>query len=101
MKTPGNFASYSGENGFVVKVIMSKRIETRLSFLMKAAPTLAAAMGIPIFIGMQSVPAARAQVPLNPPRFAAADVHLSPSATNPYNYASGGVLRGERYALRK
>ena len=28
------------------------------------------------------------------PRFEAADVHLSPSATNPYNYASGGVLRG-------
>jgi uncharacterized protein (TIGR03435 family) len=35
------------------------------------------------------------------PRFDAANVHLSPSATNPYTYASGGVLRGERYDLRK
>jgi uncharacterized protein (TIGR03435 family) len=101
MKTPENCASYSGENGFVVKVIMSKRIETRLRYLRKAARAFTAAMGIPIFIGMQSVPAAPAQDPLSPPRFEAADVHLSPPARNPYNYASGGVLRGERYDLRK
>ena len=35
------------------------------------------------------------------PRFEIADVHVSPSATNPYTFFSGGVLRGERYDLRK
>jgi uncharacterized protein (TIGR03435 family) len=33
--------------------------------------------------------------------FDAADVHPSADATNPYTYMSGGVLRGERYDLRK
>jgi uncharacterized protein (TIGR03435 family) len=33
--------------------------------------------------------------------FQAADVHASPRATNPYTYASGGVLRGGIYDLRK
>jgi uncharacterized protein (TIGR03435 family) len=33
--------------------------------------------------------------------FEAADVHPSASATNPYTYMSGAVLRGERYDLRK
>jgi uncharacterized protein (TIGR03435 family) len=33
--------------------------------------------------------------------FEAADVHASPRAANPYTYASGGVLRGGRYDLRK
>ena len=61
-----------------------------------------------IFIPLLSAPALLAQAPVtsqkvtrSQPRFDAADVHLSPSATNPYNYASGGVLRGERYELRK
>jgi uncharacterized protein (TIGR03435 family) len=35
------------------------------------------------------------------PRFEAADVHRSASAPNPYTWASGGVLRGARYDLRK
>jgi uncharacterized protein (TIGR03435 family) len=63
---------------------------------------------IPLFIGVLSTLAVHAQDPISSqkatgsqPRFEAADVHLSPSATNPYNYASGGVLRGERYELRK
>src|SRR5262249_44126395 len=89
---------------------MSKRIETLLSFLRRAAPGLAAAaaVGVPLFMGMLSTLAVHAQDPINSqkatvsqPRFEAADVHRSPSATNPYNYASGGVLRGERYELRK
>lgn len=33
--------------------------------------------------------------------FEAADVQASQRATNPYTYASGGVLRGGRYDLRK
>jgi uncharacterized protein (TIGR03435 family) len=36
-----------------------------------------------------------------PTRFEVADVHRSPSAPNPYTWASGGVLRGARYDLRK
>lgn len=89
---------------------MSKRIETRLSFSGKAVLGLvaAAAVGAPLFIGMLSTLAVHAQDPINSlkatgsqPRFEAADVHLSPPANNPYNYASGGVLRGERYDLRK
>jgi len=35
------------------------------------------------------------------PRFDAAEVHRSASATNPQTYRSGGFLRGERYDLRK
>ena len=35
------------------------------------------------------------------PRFEVADVHRSARATNPYTYMSGGVLRGDRYDLRK
>jgi uncharacterized protein (TIGR03435 family) len=35
------------------------------------------------------------------PRFEAADVHRSVSAPNPYTWASGGILRGARYDLRK
>jgi uncharacterized protein (TIGR03435 family) len=35
------------------------------------------------------------------PAFDAADVHRSARATNPYTFMSGGVLRGERYDLRK
>jgi uncharacterized protein (TIGR03435 family) len=35
------------------------------------------------------------------PRFEAAEVHRSASATNPQSYRSGGFLRGERYDLRK
>lgn len=35
------------------------------------------------------------------PKFEAADVHRSALALNPYTYVSGGVLRGERYGLRK
>src|SRR5215831_13570719 len=89
---------------------MSKRIDTRLSFSRRVVLGLAAAaaVGVPVFIGMLSTLAVHAQDPINSqkatgskPRFEAADVHLSPSATNPYNYASGGVLRGERYELRK
>src|SRR5262249_17377531 len=86
------------------------RIETRLSFLRRAAPGLAAAaaVGVPVFIGVLTTLSMHAQDPINSrktivsqPRFEAADVHLSPPARNPYNYASGGVLRGERYELRK
>src|SRR5215471_7924510 len=89
---------------------MSKRIEARLSFSRRAVLGLAAAaaVGVPLFVGMLSTNAVHAQGPINSqkatgsqPRFEAADVHLSPSATNPYNYASGGVLRGGRYELRK
>ncbi len=35
------------------------------------------------------------------PEFEAADVHRSDRAMNPYTFVSGGVLRGERYDLRK
>ncbi len=35
------------------------------------------------------------------PKFGAADVQRSALAMNPYTYVSGGVLRGERYDLRK
>jgi uncharacterized protein (TIGR03435 family) len=35
------------------------------------------------------------------PRFEAADVDRSDRAMNPYTFVSGGVLRGERYDLRK
>lgn len=35
------------------------------------------------------------------PAFEAADIHRSPTALNPYTFISGGVLRGERYDLRK
>src|SRR6516164_6516982 len=89
---------------------MSERIETWLSHSRKSALGLAAAatIGVPILIGMMNAPAVRAQntdgsqkATGRQPRFEAADVHPSPSATNPYNYASGGVLRGERYELRK
>ena len=34
-------------------------------------------------------------------KFEAADVHVSPPATNPYTFVSGGELRGERYDIRK
>src|SRR5438094_836929 len=61
-----------------------------------------------IVTGMVTVPAVRGQDVVrsqkatgSQPRFEAADVHLSPPAINPYNYASGGVQRGERYELRK
>src|SRR5215467_1387990 len=77
---------------------MSKRIETRLGFSRMAVVGLAAAAAL----------AVHAQAPINSQkatgsqaRFEAADLHPSPSATNPYNYASGGVLRGGRYELRK
>ncbi len=35
------------------------------------------------------------------PKFEAADVHRSDRAMNSYTFVSGGVLRGERYDLRK
>jgi uncharacterized protein (TIGR03435 family) len=35
------------------------------------------------------------------PTFEIADVHRSDRAMNPYTFVSGGVLRGERYDLRK
>src|SRR5690349_19441043 len=35
------------------------------------------------------------------PRFDATDVHASGPALNPFSWVSGGVLRGERYDLRK
>ena len=35
------------------------------------------------------------------PRFEATDVHASGPALNPFTWVSGGVLRGERYDLRK
>ena len=35
------------------------------------------------------------------PAFDIADVHVSPSTTNPYTYLSGGALRGGRYDLWK
>jgi uncharacterized protein (TIGR03435 family) len=50
---------------------------------------------------LAQAPVASQKVTRSQPRFEAADVHLSPPANNPYNYASGGVLRGERYDLRK
>jgi uncharacterized protein (TIGR03435 family) len=39
----------------------------------------------------------------NSPTFDVADVHVSPRSLdpNPYNYVSGGILRGGRYDLRK
>src|SRR3954467_8403441 len=52
-------------------------------------------------VGLAQAPPTSQKVTRSQPRFEAADVRLSPSATNPYNYASGGVLRGERYELRK
>jgi hypothetical protein len=91
-----------------VEKIMSKRIETRLSHSRKSVLIMAAAVIVSTFIGMMSAPAVQAQAPVtsrkvtqSQPRFEAADIHLSPPALNPYNYASGGVLRGERYDLRK
>ena len=85
-------------------------MRNRLSLSKKALVGLAAAtaIGVSSFIGVMSAPALLAQAPVtsqrvtrSQPRFEAADVHLSAPATNPYNYASGGVLRGERYDLRK
>src|SRR5215469_13458875 len=35
------------------------------------------------------------------PSFEAAEIHRSAPALNPYTFVSGGVLRGERYDLRK
>jgi hypothetical protein len=35
------------------------------------------------------------------PTFEIADVHSSGYASNPYTYMSGGLLRAERYDLRK
>lgn len=46
--------------------------------------------------GLILASAASAQV-----RFDIADVHRSASATNPQTFRSGGLLRGERYYLRK
>src|SRR5215471_17162927 len=89
---------------------MSKRIETRLSHSRKSVFIMAAAaaISVPTFSGKVAAPAVQAQAPVasrkvtqSQPRFEAADIHLSPPAMNPYNYASGGVLRGERYDLRK
>lgn len=37
----------------------------------------------------------------DPPRFEVTDVHASGPAMNPFTFVSGGVLRGERYDLRK
>src|SRR5207253_9839962 len=42
-----------------------------------------------------------AQSTATSPRFEATDVHPSSRSTNPYTNVSGGVLRGERYDLRK
>ncbi len=39
--------------------------------------------------------------PTATPRFEAAEIHRSASATNTQSYRSGGFLRGERYDLRK
>lgn len=41
------------------------------------------------------------QVSPTVPRFEATDVHASGPAWNPFSWVSGGVLRGERYDLRK
>ena len=45
--------------------------------------------------------AAFGQAAATAPKFDIADVHVSTSATNPYTFLSGGVLRGGRYDLRK
>jgi uncharacterized protein (TIGR03435 family) len=45
--------------------------------------------------------AALAQPTAATPRFEAAEIHRSASATNTQSYRSGGFLRGERYDLRK
>ena len=110
MKTAARPAAYSGDNSFIAGEIMSKRIKTRARFSRGIVLSLAAGAGAVFFIfsAMLSASALLAQAPVtsqkvtrSQPRFEAADIHLSPSATNPYNYASGGVLRGERYELRK
>jgi uncharacterized protein (TIGR03435 family) len=41
------------------------------------------------------------QVSSTTPRFEATDVHASGPALNPFSWVSGGVLRGDRYDLRK
>jgi uncharacterized protein (TIGR03435 family) len=46
-------------------------------------------------------PPAQSQVSPPAPRFDATDVHSSAPALNPFTYASGGFLRGNRYDLRK
>jgi len=53
-----------------------------------------------IFFALASF--ATAQTPtFQTPTFEAADVHTSTRITNPYTFASGGLLRGDRYDLRK
>jgi uncharacterized protein (TIGR03435 family) len=56
---------------------------------------------IALGLGSVSLFVALAQPPGATPHFEAADVHRSASAPNPYTWASGGVLRGPRYDLRK
>lgn len=58
-------------------------------------------IGIVAGLGSVAAFAVLAQSPVAAPRFEAADVHRSASAPNPYTWASGGVLRGPRYDLRK
>jgi len=41
------------------------------------------------------------QTPAQEPRFDITDVHASGPALNPFTYASGGLLRGKRFDLRK
>lgn len=56
-----------------------------------------------VFAGLTIVTsvAALAQSPEPAPRFEVTDVHRSASATNPFTWASGGIIRGSRYDLRK
>lgn len=55
-------------------------------------------MRIPLLVALVVVTGLSAQTP---PRFEIADVHASGPAMNPFTFASGGVLRGDRYDLRK
>ncbi len=55
-------------------------------------------MGIHRIVALVAVTGLSAQTP---PKFEVADVHRSDRAMNPYTFVSGGVLRGERYDLRK
>ena len=63
---------------------------------------LFAALLVDAVLGVFSAFAQPSAVTVNAaPKFEAADVHRSARATNPYTWLAGGMLRGERFDLRK
>src|ERR1700722_8326638 len=67
---------------------------TRFLAMMLMAALVVAFLCCPVF-------AQSTQSTTSRPTFEIADVHSSGYASNPYTYMSGGMLRAERYDLRK